>query len=131
MFVGCCVSGEDDGVWCMVVNYVVFGLVWCYLCEFVGMDLGEGEFLCDLFVEMNGYVVEMSVDCELWVWIMEMVLLEIDGGNYKYLYMFDIVDGEFCLLLCIGYVMDYFVYMSVLCDKWNGLFVKFDCVFKV
>ena len=79
---------------------------------------------------MNGHVAETSADREPWVWIMETVLSEIDGGNYKHPYTFDTVDGEFCLLLRTGHVMDHLAHTSALRDKWNGLPVKSDRVFK-
>ena len=127
---GCRASGEDDGARRMAGNYAAVGLAWRYLCEFAGMDPSEGDFPRDLIAEMNGHVAETSADREPWVWIMETVLSEIDGGNYKHPYTFDTVDGEFCLLLRTGHVMDHLAHTSALRDKWNGLPVKSDRVFK-
>ncbi len=94
------------------------------------MDPSEGDFPRDLLTEMNGHIAETSADREPWVWIMETVLSEIDGGNYKHPFTFDTVDGEFCLLLRTGHVMDHLTHTSALRDKWNGLPVKSDRVFK-
>ncbi|MGN4070570.1 toprim domain-containing protein [Burkholderia gladioli] len=126
----CRASGEDDGAKRMAGNYAALALAWRYLCDFAGMDPSEGDFPRDLLTEMNGHVAETSADREPWVWIMETILSEIDGGNYKHPFTFDTVDGEFCLLLRSGHVMDHIAHTSSLRDKWNGLPVKSDRVFK-
>ncbi|MFP3567333.1 toprim domain-containing protein [Paraburkholderia sp. SIMBA_030] len=126
----CRASGADDGALRMAGNYAAVGLAWRYLCEFAGMDPSEGDFLRDLTAEMNSHIAETSADREPWVWILETVLSEIDGGNYKHPYTFDTVDGEFCILLRTGHVMDHIAHTSALRDKWNGLPVKSDRVFK-
>jgi hypothetical protein len=126
----CRASGADDGAKRMAGNYAAVALAWRYLCEFAGMDVSEGDFPRDLLTEMNGHIAETSADREPWVWIMETVLSEIDGGNYKHPYTFDTIDGEFSLLLRTGHVMDHIAHTSALRDKWNGLPVKSDRVFK-
>jgi hypothetical protein len=126
----CRASGEDDGAKRMAGNYAAVALAWHYLTEFAGMDPTDGDFPRDLIAEMNGHVAETSADREPWVWIMETVLSEIDSGNYKHPYTFDTVDGEFCLLLRTGHVMDHLAHTSALRDKWNGLPVKSDRIFK-
>jgi hypothetical protein len=126
----CRASGEDDGARRMAGNYAAVALAWAHLCEFAGMDPSEGDFPRDLFTEMNSHIAETSADREPWVWIMETVLSEIDGGNYKHPYTFDVVDGEFSLLLRTGHVMDHIAHTSALREKWNGLPVKSDRVFK-
>ncbi|NRF87549.1 toprim domain-containing protein [Burkholderia gladioli] len=126
----CRASGEDDGARRMAGNYAALALAWRYLCEFAGMDPAEGEFARDLLTEMNGHVAETSADREPWVWIMETVLSEIDGGNYQHPFTFDTIDGEFCLLLRTGHVMDHLAHTSALREKWNALPVKSDRIFK-
>ena len=126
----CRASGEDDGAKRMAGNYAAVALAWHYLTEFAGMDPADGDFPRDLIAEMNGHVAETSADREPWVWIMETVLSEIDGGNYRHPYTFDTVDGQFCLLLRTGHVMDHIAHTSALREKWNGLPVKSDRVFK-
>ncbi|MBN3848352.1 hypothetical protein G3N58_16160 [Paraburkholderia sp. Ac-20342] len=126
----CRASGEDDGARRMAGNYAAIALAWRYLCEFAGVDPDEGDFPRDLFAEMNGHIAETSADREPWVWILETALSEIDCGNYKHPYTFGVVDGEFCLLLNTGHVMDHIAHTSALRDKWNALPVKSDRVFK-
>lgn len=123
-------SGADDGALRMAGNYAAIALAWRYLCEFAGMDPDEGDFERDLLAEMNSHIAETSADREPWVWIMETVLSEIDSGNFKHPYTFDTIDGELCLLLRTGHVMDHIAHTSALRDKWNGLPVKSDRVFK-
>jgi len=79
---------------------------------------------------MNSHIGETSADREPWVWIMETVLSEIDGGNYRHPYIFDTVDGEFCILLSSGHIMNHIAHTTSLRDKWNALPVKSDRVFK-
>ncbi|WP_250481378.1 toprim domain-containing protein [Caballeronia sp. NCTM5] len=126
----CRASGEDDGATRMAGNYAAVNLAWKYLCKFAGIDAHDGHFIRDLIAEMNSHVSETSADREPWVWILETVLSEIDGGNYKHPYTFDTVDGEFCLLMRTGHVMDHIAHTSALRDIWNGLPVKSDRVFK-
>lgn len=126
----CRASGEDDGATRMAGNYAAISLAWHHLCEFAGIDPSQGDFLRDIITEMNGHIAETSADREPWVWIMETVLSEIDGGNYKHPYTFDTVDGEFSLLLRTGHVMDHIAHTTALRDKWNALPVKSDRVFK-
>lgn len=126
----CRASGEDDGAKRMAGNYAALALAWRLLCEFAGMDPTEGDFPRDLVAEMNTHVAETSADREPWVWIMETAMSEMDCGNYKHPFTFDTVDGEFCLLINTGHVMDHLAHTSALRDKWNGLPVKSDRVFK-
>ncbi|VWD38589.1 CHC2-type zinc finger protein [Burkholderia contaminans] len=88
-----------------------------YLYEFAGMDPSEGDFPRGLVAEMNGHIAETSADRKSWAWIMETALSEMDCGNYKYPFTFDTVDGEFCLLLRTGHVMDHIGHTSSVRDK--------------
>lgn len=125
-----CVSGQDDGVVCMVGNYVAIVIVWLLLCEFVGMDLKVGGFFEDFKGVMNGYIEEILVDCELWVWIIEVLLYELVRGQYWLLFCYDEIDGDIYLLVWISEVMYYLFISQNLKDIWNGLLVKSDCVYK-
>ncbi|VVE46843.1 toprim domain-containing protein [Pandoraea terrigena] len=123
-------SGSDDGAMRMAGNYAAVLLAWGYLSEFAGMDRDEGGFPKDLLTEMNTHIAETSADREPWVWIMETALSEIDASNFKHPYTFDDVDGEPCLLVRTSHVMDHIAHSSSLREKWNGLPVKSDRVFK-
>lgn len=123
-------GGADEGAKRMAGNYAAVMLAWRYLAEFAGMDYSEGDFGTDLVAEMNSHISESSADRSPWVWIMETVLSEIDAGNYRHPHKFDLVDGEMCLLLRTGHVMDHLAHSSHLRDKWNSLPVKSPGVFK-
>lgn len=123
-------SGSDDGAMRMAGNYAAVLLAWGYLCEFAGMDRDEGDFPKDLLAEMNTHIAETSADREPWVWIMETALSEIDAGNFKHPYAFDVIEGEECLLVRTSHIMDHIAHSSSLREKWNGLPVKSDRVFK-
>ena len=123
-------SGSDDGAMRMAGNYAAVLLAWGYLCEFAGMDRDEGGFRKDVLAEMNTHVAETSADREPWVWIMETALSEIDASNFKHPYAFDEVDGEQCLLVRTSHIMDHIAHSPALREKWNGLPVKSDRVFK-
>ena len=73
----------------MIGNYAAVLCAWKLLCEFLDIPTNQGGFVPDLLQEMNGHVVESSKDREPWVWILEIILGEIDAGNYKYPYKFE------------------------------------------
>ena len=123
-------SGDDDGALRMAGNYAAVLLAWGLLCEFAGLDASTGGFESDLLAEMNAHIAETSADREPWVWILETALSEIDAGNYKHPYAFDHLEGEDVLLIRTGHVMDHLAHTSALREKWNGLPVKSDRVFK-
>lgn len=123
-------SGNDDGAMRMAGNYAAILLSWRLLCEFAGLDISTGGFETDLLAEMNAHIAETSADRDPWVWIMETALSEIDAGNYKHPYTFDTIDGERVLLIRTGHIMDHIAHTSALREKWNGLPVKSDRVFK-
>ncbi|MFV8606725.1 toprim domain-containing protein [Ralstonia pseudosolanacearum] len=123
-------TGEDAGAERMISNYAAVMLAWRYLAEFASVDHSTGNFINDLLAEMNAHIAETSADREPWVWIMETALSEIDAGKYTYPTAFDVVDGEHCILLRTSHIMDHIAHSSALREKWNGLPVKSDRVFK-
>lgn len=123
-------GGTDEGAKRMAGNYAAVMLAWRYLAEFAGMDYTEGGFGSDLVAEMNAHISESSSDRSPWVWIMETILSEIDAGRFQHPHKFDIVDGDQCLLLRAGHIMDHIAHSNHLRDKWNSLPVKSATVFK-
>lgn len=123
-------GGTDEGAKRMAGNYAAVLLAWRYLAEFAGMDYREGEFGSNLIAEMNSHLAESSADRSPWVWIMETVLSEIDAGSFKHPFKFDTVDGQQCLLIRTGHIMDHIAHSGHLRDKWNSLPVKTAAVFK-
>ena len=123
-------SGEDDGAVRMASNYAAMLTCWRYLCEFAGIDPKQGDFSQDLLEEMNRHIKETSSDREPWVWIVETILSEIASHQYQHPYKWDSVEGEECLLIRTSHVMEHLARTPALREKWNGLPVKSDRVFK-
>lgn len=122
-------SGEDDGALRMSGNYAAVYMAWMYLCEYAGIDASQGDFDADLFAEMNSHISETSADREPWVWIMETALSEIAAGRFTYPYAWE--NGlEPALLIRTSHIMDHLSSSNHLREKWNGLPVKSDRVFK-
>lgn len=122
-------SGEDDGALRMSANYAAVFLAWQYLCEFAGIDADQGEFDGDLFEEMNRHISETSADREPWVWIMETALSEIAAGRFQYPYTWQ-AGADAALLVRTSHIIDHISTTPALREKWNGLPVKSDRVFK-
>lgn len=123
-------SGEDDGAVRMASNYAALLTSWRYVCEFAGIDPKQGDFSHDLLEEMNRHIKETSADREPWVWIVETLLSEIASHQYQHPFKWDQVEGEECLLIRTSHVMEHLSRTPALRDKWNGLPVKSDRVFK-
>jgi hypothetical protein len=123
-------SGDDDGALRMSANYAAVFMAWQYLCEFAGLDPDQGGFDHDLFEEMNHHIKETSADREPWVWIMETALSEMAAGRFSYPYTWDMHATDPALLVRTSHIMDHISSSSALREKWNGLPVKSDRVFK-
>ncbi|SCX40629.1 toprim domain-containing protein [Nitrosospira sp. Nsp1] len=123
-------SGADDGAVRMAGNYAALLTAWRFLCEFAEIDVKQGGFAEDVIAEMNAHITETSSDREPWVWILETVLSEIARNEFKYPYLWDKVDGENCLLVRTSHIMEHLAHTPALREKWNGLPVKSDRVFK-
>lgn len=123
-------SGQDDGAVRMASNYAALLTCWRYLCEFAGIDPKQGDFGQDLLEEMNRHIKETSADREPWVWIVETILSEIASHQYQHPYKWDHAEGEECLLIRTSHVMEHLSRTPALREKWNGLPVKSDRVFK-
>lgn len=123
-------SGADEGAVRMASNYAALLTCWRYLCEFAGLDVSHGDFPGDLLAEMNSHIKETSADREPWVWILETALSEIARHEFRYPYKWDWVDGDEVLLLRTSHIMEHLAHTPALREKWNGLPVKSDRVFK-
>lgn len=123
-------SGEDDGAVRMASNYAALLTCWRYLCEFSGIDSKQGDFTHDLLAEMNRHIKETSADREPWVWIVETLFSEISRNQYQHPFDWGNVGEEECILLRTSHVMDHLAHTPALREKWNGLPVKSDRVFK-
>jgi hypothetical protein len=126
----CMAKGEDDGAVRMLNNYASVMTAWRLLCEFLDIDPDNGGFEQDLIAEMNGHIRETSADRQPWVWIVETLLSEIAAKKFVHPYCWDTIDGHQCLMVRTSHVMDHLAHTNSLRDKWNGLPIKSDRIFK-
>lgn len=125
-------SSDDDGATRMVGNYAAIATAWQLLCEFAGIARDQGGFPDDLVAEMNSHVVESSSSREPWVWILEIILGEIDRGEFSAPFHFersDLADGDTWLLLRPTHVMQHLSQSTALRAKFDALPVKSARVF--
>lgn len=121
---------DDDGAMRMAGNYAALLTGWHLLTEFAGLDVSHGGFEADLVTEMNSHIAETGADRSPWVWIMETALSEIAAGRFDHPYQWGSHQGEQALFIRAGHIMDHLSGTSSLREKWNGLPVKSDRVFK-
>lgn len=119
----------------MLENYAAILAAWALLCEFAGIDIEQGGFVQDLIAEMNAHIAETDGTRLPWVWIMEILLSEIEAGRFEHPYRWDTFrheDGskEIALFLRPNHVMDHLSTASHLRAKFDSLPVKTGRVFK-
>ncbi|MGD8174816.1 toprim domain-containing protein [Marinimicrobium sp. ARAG 43.8] len=123
-------SAQDDGAKRMVENYAALATAWRLLCEFAGIAIEQERFPDDLVHEMNSHVIESRATREPWVWIMEIVLGEIDRGEFSYPFKFEIQqDGDTWLMLRPTHCMSHISQTGALRAKFDALPVKTAKVF--
>lgn len=122
-------SQNDDGATRMVGNYAAMATGWRLLCEFAGLPVEQGGFPGHMLAEMNSHVVESRASREPWVWIMEIILGEIDRDQFAYPHKFENIDGTMCLLLRPTHVMQHISQSPALRAKYDALPVKSARVF--
>lgn len=123
-------SGADDGAMRMVGNYAALATAWRLLCEFSEVPIEQGGFPDDLLAEMNGHVIESRASREPWVWILEIILGEIDRGEFNAPHQFEVGDdGDTYLLLRPTHVMQHLSQSTALRAKFDALPVKSARVF--
>ncbi|WP_011298355.1 toprim domain-containing protein [Cupriavidus necator] len=119
----------------MMENYAAVMTAWALLAEFAEIDVDQGSFVDDLVAEMNAHMAETKGTRLPWVWIMEILLSELDAGRYQYPHCWDMVpaDGagrEMALFLRPSHVMDHISTAPHLRTKFDSLPVKTARVFK-
>lgn len=124
LWAGCRSRDSDPGAVRMVANYAAVLTAWGLLCDFSGMATESGDFPRDIRATLNNHLVDSKADREPWVWILELVLSEIESRQFIYPYTVDMVEGEDCLLVQPRHVMDHLATTVRLREHWNGLPVK-------
>lgn len=126
----CAANQNDDGAARMIGNYAALALAWKLLCEFAGIPIQQGGLPDDLVTEMNSHVLESRAAREPWVWILEIILGEIDREAFDAPYRFeDGEDGDTHLLLRATHCMQHISQTSALRAKYDALPVKSARVF--
>lgn len=126
----CVGSTNDSGALRMLNNYAAIGTAWMLLCEFSGVAVEQGGFTDDLVVEMNNHVMETKAAREPWVWILELILGEIDRHEFRYPFKFEVQpDGDTWLLLRTTHCMSHISNTPALRQKYDALPVKSAKVF--
>lgn len=122
---------EDTGAQRILTNYAAVRAAWVLLCDFAGLEVGQGGFLRDLTAQMNAHITETKGERQPWVWIVETLLSEISRGTFRYPFVFDeTAEEEPFLAVRTSHVMDHIAREHSLRDFWDQLPIKSDRVFK-
>lgn len=114
----------------MMENYAAIFTAWAYLCDFAGIAIEQGNFLEDGIAEMNSHLMDTDGTRLPWVWIMEILLSELEAKHYEHPFLWERVEGEWVLMLRANHVMDHISTANHLRDKYNHLPIKTGRVFK-
>lgn len=119
----------------MLENYAAMLAAWMLVCEFAGIDAQQGGFPDSVIMEMNTHIADTDGTRLPWVWIMEIVLSEIEARRFLFPYTFDrVLDEEgqeqIALFLRPNHVMDHLSTAPHLRTKFDALPVKTGRIFK-
>jgi len=124
----CSASASDGGVGRIISNYASMATAWSLLCEFAGLAPNTGDLLRDLVEEMNTHIIETVGARRPWVWLLEVILGQIDTGEFKYPYKFERleIDGEERDVLCVRstYIIQHMSQTPALRAKFDSSPVK-------
>jgi len=118
-------KAEDPGANRMRENYAAVLTAWSLLLEFAQLDRRDYPFPADLVEQMNRHIMDTESEREPWVWIMEIILSEIDSNQYRHPYTWDPwqdVDG--CLYIRHKDMMNHIQHNTRLREVWNSLTIK-------
>jgi hypothetical protein len=119
----------------MMENYAAILTAWHLLTRFANLDLEQGNFIDDLMAEMNEHIADTDGIRLPWVWIMEILLSEIEAGRFDYPYTWDTVKSdtgkqEMALFLRPNHVMDHISTAPHLRPKFDALPIKTAKIFR-
>lgn len=131
----CRASTSDATARRMLENYSLLATAWGLLAEFAGIDARHGNFLDDLVAEMNMHLVDTDGQRLPWVWIMEILLSELDANRYEHPFCWERVtrnDGtdDVALFIRPNHVMDHVSTAQHLRAKYDSLSIKTGSGFK-
>jgi len=118
----------------MMENYAAVLTAWDLLCEFADVDQAAGDFASDVIAEMNDHIADTDGARLPWVWIMEILLSEIEANRFDHPFCWDTVSEngrpETALFLRPSHVMDHLSTAPHLRAKFDALPIKTARVFK-
>ncbi|AWL12787.1 hypothetical protein HMF8227_02335 [Saliniradius amylolyticus] len=123
-------AAHDNGATRMRDNYACLLMAWRLLSEFADVPSNYNGFHNDLIQDMNSHIKETDSDREPWIWIMELILGELDAGHYRHPSHFDTVEETFCLLIRPSHIMQHIGQSPALKHIYDGLPVKSARVLK-
>lgn len=128
-------SDQDATARRMMENYAAVLTAWDLLCQFGAFESARGGFVQDLIREMNEHIADTDGTRLPWVWIVEILLSEIDARRFEHPFIFDRVkpdDGpeEDCLLLRTEHVMEHIATAPHLRGKFDALPIKTGTIFR-
>lgn len=114
----------------MMENYAAVLTAWALLADFGDFAQEQGGFIEDCIAEMNGHLIDTDGTRLPWVWIMEILLSELEAKRYDHPFMWERTHGGWVLLLRPNHVMDHISTANHLRDKFNHLPIKTGRIFK-
>lgn len=119
----------------MMENYAAVLTGWALLCEFAEIDLAQGGFIEDLLAEMNSHIADTDGTRLPWVWIMEILLSELEAKRFEHPYCWDTLRNESgkletALFIRPNHVMDHLSTAPHLRAKFDALPIKTGRIFK-
>lgn len=122
-------SHSDSGADRIIENFSALGTAWLLLAEFAGLPPEIGGLPDDLTTEMNRHVIDTKAAREPWVWILEIILGEIDRRMYPSPVKFEAAEGDTWLILRTTHCMQHLSQNNALRAKYDSLPVKSAKVF--
>jgi len=122
----------DHGAERMVGNYAAILTAWRFLTDFADIPKEQGGFIRDLITQMNTHINETKARREPWVWIIEIILGELDAKRFDYPHKFekDFASDEVFLFIKCTSIMQHLSTTTYLRDKYNALTIKSPTVLR-
>ena len=117
-------KADDSGAQRMVENYGAVLAAWELVLEFAELPADEFAFERDLAEEMNRHIADTDADREPWVWIVEVILAELDSGRYRFPNSWDDYLGKPALFIRHTDMINHLRTNTHLRDIWNSLPIK-------
>ena len=126
----CTAKENDNNAKRIIENHAAFMASWRILAEFADFDQSYTGYEQDLISQMNTHLLETKADRKPWVWIMEVILSEIDSNLYNKSYLFEDGNNDITLYIRTSDIMLYFSNAMHLRTKYDASPVKSARAFK-